>query len=1294
MPSSAPDSPRRRIFSVPARALRLARPLAWLLGAAYFAFVLLVLVLRYAVMPHVADYRGDLERALSATLHLPVAVAAVEGDWQGLRPKLVLHKLQIRDSAGRPALSFDHVEAVLAWSTLFHLEPRLHLLGVDAPVLDIRRDAAGRLFVAGLAVDTGDTRPGFADWLLRQNHLAVSDATVTWTDEMRAAPPLTLSHVNLVVDNGGSRHRFGLTAEPPGHLAEKLDLRGDLHGRDLAAPDRWRGELYVDLPRTDLAVWRTWIDYPVELPRGHGALRLWLDFAALRPTAVTADVALDGVSVRLAPELPMLELGNLSGRLQFAHEGDAWQVATRRLALATADGVAIAPADVSLRWHSHGGEFSATRLDLGDLLRLSAHLPLAEPVRRELDRYAPRGRLRNCTFTWGGDAQHPFRRYRIEGSFDGLTLSPGGAIPGVAGLSGSIAGDQAGGRVDIASRDAALDLPTVFPESRIALASLDANLEWTRSGEDFSIELTRASFRNADAEGRASGHYRRRRAGTPGEIDLDAKLTRGEGNAVWRYLPHAVNADTRNWLRDGVTEGRADDVTLKLKGDLAHFPFTDRSGVFRIQGRFRGATLKPAPGWPAIEDITGDLLFDAARMRIGASQGQILGATVGPVVAEIADLEAPEELLTVEGKARGPTAAFLRFIEASPVGERIDHFTEDMRGIGNGELELKLSMPLRHVVDTRVTGGYRFDGNKLAVAPGVPALDDVRGRIEFSEKALGAKDIRARALGGAMSLDIRTQNEGQVAVDARGEISIAQLRQQMPSPLFDHLSGSSRWEGTVRVKKKNPEIRIASDLRGIASSLPEPFNKTAAESRALVVERKTPDPRLFPKATRAALRDELDVSLARALQFQWIRMADETGAMHTERALAAVGANPPRLPERGALLAVNMPRLDADLLRRFAGGAGRDASTPALPSFTQIDIRADEAVAFGRSLHELRLAGSSRNERWTAELKSREMTGRFDWSGEGKGRLAGRIAQLVLPASTAPAATAGGSALGDEVDELPALDLTFDRFVFGERDFGSVRIVAENTGSLWHATIDVQNADVTLNADGRWRRGTDAPETQVDFKLKAGSIENTLKRIGYPNAVRRGSATLEGKLTWDAAPVSPDIPTLAGSIRFEARDGQFAKLEPGVGRLLGVISLQSLPRRITLDFRDVFSEGFAFDRIEGEATLARGVADTRDLEIRGPAARVAMQGSFDLNQETQNLRVRVQPALGESVATGALLAHPAVGATAWVFNKLFGNPLDKIFAYEYAVSGSWADPKVEKVGGPGRKDAAAEARTP
>lgn len=188
-----------------------------------FGFIAIVLVLRYLVIPHIADYRDDLARGLTAALNLPVAIGAIEADWQGLRPKLVLHRLEIRDAADRPALSFDNVEAVLAWNSLLYLEPRLHSIGVHAPVLNVRRDAGGKIFVAGLAVDTSDTRPGFGDWVLRQSHVIVNDATITWTDEMRDARPLSLGQVNFALDNSGSRHRFGVTAVPPGELATQSE---------------------------------------------------------------------------------------------------------------------------------------------------------------------------------------------------------------------------------------------------------------------------------------------------------------------------------------------------------------------------------------------------------------------------------------------------------------------------------------------------------------------------------------------------------------------------------------------------------------------------------------------------------------------------------------------------------------------------------------------------------------------------------------------------------------------------------------------------------------------------------------------------------------------------------------------------------------------------------------------------------------------------------------------------------------------------------------------------------------
>jgi uncharacterized protein YhdP len=152
--------------------------------------------------------------------------------------------------------------------------------------------------------------------------------------------------------------------------------------------------------------------------------------------------------------------------------------------------------------------------------------------------------------------------------------------------------------------------------------------------------------------------------------------------------------------------------------------------------------------------------------------------------------------------------------------------------------------------------------------------------------------------------------------------------------------------------------------------------------------------------------------------------------------------------------------------------------------------------------------------------------------------------------------------------------------------------------------------------------------------------------------------------------------------------GQFLKADPGVGRLLGVLSLQSLPRRITLDFRDVFSDGFAFDSINGDVQIAAGIMSTTDLRMVGPAATVDISGSVDIARETQQLRVRVLPALSTSISAGAaalFIANPlvgaAVGAGTLLAQKVLKDPFEQLFSYEYAVTGGWSDPIVERVSG-------------
>ncbi len=1273
--------------------------LLWVLTLAYFLFALLVLALRYAVLPQIESYRPDIERMIGSAINRPVGIRRIEAHWAGLRPALHLDGFEIRDAEGRAALAFDEVETELAWSSLWHFELRLARLEFNAPMLQLRRDKAGRYYAAGLEITPQPgSEEGFADWLLAQDRVVIRDATIAWHDELRGAPPLELKRLNFQLDNNGKRHRFGLTAEPPRQLAARIDIRGDFKGRDIDLLDSWKGEAYAELDYADLAVWRTWIDYPVALPQGNGALRLWLGFAGKQPVSATADVRLADVRLQLRPDLPELDLVLLEGRIAGRRLDDGFDAELKRLSLATRNGLSLPPTDLKLSWRNAAanrpaqGSATANGLDLGVLADLAGHLPFDDANRARLAKHAPRGRVFDLKLDWtsAADKLTALEKWNIKGRFEGLGLSALGPVPGMAGLNGKLSGNEKGGSVTLDGLKTVFELPTIFSEPRLELEAFAAEADWRQGADGLQVSLKKASFHNRDAAGEAGGTWHYLEKG-PGQVELEARLTRGSGDAVWRYMPLVVGQNVRDWLRTSIVGGKASDTTLKLRGDLSNYPFRDgKDGLFEVRGKFKDATLRYADGWPEINEIDGELLFSGQRMLITGKSGRTFGARLHEVRAEIADLEQVEELLSVSGKVSGPTADFLRFIESSPVGERIDHFTDEMQAEGSGELDLKLALPLRKMSGSKIDGSYRFDGNRLVVDSDLPPLTEVRGTLRFTGDHLEARGIRGNLLAMPLSVDIRTAGDGNLQVNATGEASIAALRKQSNHPLLDHLAGGAKWTGAVRVRKNSAEVRISSNLVGLSSSLPEPFNKPATEAMNLSFERKPPpEPAVRPGAKPAATprgqaQDMLEVALGRALRLQLVRRHEENRSTIT-RGLLAVGDTGAALPEKNMNVVVNLPRLDIGfwraLLDNGSDGAGREgALLPSLPT-VQFDLRAADLAFQDKSFHDVRVTGSrAENSPSTRfDLKSREVTGNFEWNSSGAGKLTGRIAQFAVPeAAASPAALQARTS--EVIDRIPALDITVDQLSFKERALGNVRVVAENREGFWNARIDVKNEDGVLEANGRWRRSPTQADTRVEFKVDARHLDKMLARLGYPDAVRRGNANLAGNLSWNGSPFTIDYPSLAGSLKLDAASGQFVKLEPGVGRLLGILSLQSLPRRITLDFRDVFSEGFAFDGISGQFAVARGVMETRDLQIQGPSAKVLMSGAINLGAETQDLKVRVQPAVGETLAVGAMIANPIAGAVVWAAQKLFKDPLDQAFAFEYGVTGSWADPKVEKLG--------------
>lgn len=1318
--------------------VRVFRVLSWAATLLYFAVALLVIVLRYGVLPQIENYRGDIEQAISAAIQQPVRIRAIEAHWVGLRPVLNLQGVEIRDAVGDSLLNLEHVTAEPAWDSLLYGELRLARLELLAPHIVLSRDKSGRFFAAGLEITPQKTdRNVFSLWLFAQHQIIIRDAVITWQDFLRNAPPLELKHLNFQLDNNKPSHRFGFTAEPPHALATRLDMRGNLKSRDLDQLATWSGETYAEIDYADLAGWRAWVDYPVAIPQGSGALRLWLDFANAQLTAATADVRLADVRLQLRPDLPELDLLKLDGRLTAKRLDGGFSGSSKHLALTTRNGLTLPPTDVTLRWQNKtpqqttlaeirlldlipyakktaphennkpSGSFTANQLDLDALSKLAAFLPLNATAREQLNRYSPQGKLAELSLNWQGPMD-ALQHWSINSRLTSLGVSSLGPITRMTGINGHIAGTDQGGTIELDGRNSTIALPTIFAEPNLALDTFTTQAKWEKTANGLSIQLIKTTFSNPDAAGEASGSWHALPAG-PGEIDLVAHLARGNGNAVWRYIPLVVSQATRDWLRTGILAGTASEASLVLKGDLRRFPFRggpskNQGGRFEVRGKFHAATLDYATGWPNITGIDGELLFAGEHMLITGKTGRIFGVDLRDVRAEIIDLETPEELLTVTGKAAGPTPDFLRYIEASPVGTRIDHFTESMKAAGTGELDLKLDLPLRRMEHAKVAGKYRFDGNRLTVDADLPPLADVRGQLQFSADHLEARDIRGTLLGMPLTANITTSNNG-VQVNTTGEMTVAALRRQFAHPVFDHLSGGAKWNGDIRVKNKSADVKITSNLVGLSSSLPEPFNKSAKEPLAASFERHTltsthtdidstqkvgdgdtAQSKTAAKPSRATPlltpipRDMLDIRLGPVARLQLSRRQDVSPAVITQ-GLLTLGDISAALPERQLLVAMNLPKLDADAWRRLllVNTGGNQKAAPSLPA-VQFDLRVADLKLFDKHLHDVRATGGRADALVTrGELKSRELSGNLEWQSAGKGKLIARLDKFFIPETSATPASLQAQA-NEVINDLPALDISISELSLKNRPLGSVHLTAENRDAAWHTVISVKNDEDILSIKGRWRPPPTQSETQIDFDLASSNIEKTLFRLSYPESLRSERVNLTGRFTWRGAPLTIDYPSLNGKLKINTGKGQIKKLEPGVGRLLGIFSLQTLIRRVTLDFRDVFGEGFAFDSIRGEFDFINGVMDTTDLKINAPSAKIFLKGSINLLNETQDIQARVQPALGESVAVGAMIANPIAGAAVWAAQKILKDPFGQIFTFEYQITGPWSDPKVNKLG--------------
>ena len=1248
-----------------------------LLGLFFVTFLSAIVAIQYYFLPHFDDYKERITDKISQTLGQKVTIGEIQAKWDGLDPHLSILNMDIYDKDNRVALSLDQVEASLSWTSIPMLEPRLASLAIYKPKLTIRREVDGTVYVAGISM-SGPSQPAFPNWLLRQASVNVIDADIVWQDEFRHAPELALNQFNLQLENPAwdslrGRHEFSLKATPSAGASKPIDIRGNVLGKDVDHLAQWHGTLYGKIEGTDLAAWRNWIDYPLDLREGHGAAQFWVDFADQKIEAFTSDLLLNNVATRLPHHginpAEETQFSTIAGRVKWGKLPDGEEIQGENLRLITSDNLNMKSGKFAISNRLIAGQkvtkgdVNLNEIQLETLGKITAYFDLPSNIEQAISETEPAGKLTNLKLTWLSEGE-TLPKFSLGADFSKLGLKPYAkySTPGFTNLAGKLKIDQDQGTLNLQTKSATLNFPGIL-RLPVPADNLSGEIKWQAKKDFLNIDFNRLFIKNAHFNGEVDGSYKQKDGGVH-FIDLTSHIANINLQYGRYYYPLSLSKGTLDWLDTSILSGHGEDVNLVLKGDLKDYPWNGKNGQLKVTGKVKDALLDHSTGWPKIEGINLDMLFEGKRMELNVTAGHAFGNQIKKAKVSIPDLIIDDNVLDVSGEAQGPVPETIKYINNSPIEKIANGFTDYLKTTGNGKLLLNLHIPLTKVASSKVKGSYTVINGSMQ-SESIPELSQLNGALEFTESSVNTNNVKALAYGGPAQFSINTDKNHNIQIQANGHVVDTGLRKSFGALVPNSITGSADWSAKAQISNNKSDVIIRSNLIGINSNLPFPLRKSANEQMLLVIDKKQINP----------TQDVVKVSLGNAVNAKFARVS-QNGTSKIDRGDIAINATSEINQLKGIALHGELESINVD---DWLDHLDKNSSTTSQSgiAINRVDLTTNQLDIFDRRVNSVKINAKASDKNWLISLKSNEINGDIKWSPEGNGKVIANLSNLIFPEPTLDSAKKITNNAPTQLNvKYPTLDIVAENFEINKKKMGRLELQAkEQLGNWGIDKLRLINPDGVLSANGEWNNWKRKPNTLIRFNWDISDIGKALKRLNYGDIAKGGTAEISGQLRWAGSPHEFDVPNLAGTLHLDAKKGQILKAEPGVARLFGVLSLQNLPRRLTLDFKDLFSSGFAFDKISADVNINKGVMHSDNFKMEGPAAKVEIRGDTDLDKETLNLHVKAIPYVSDTVSLAAFAGGPAVGAAAYIAQKILKDPLNKIAETEYEIVGTWTDPQ-------------------
>lgn len=1243
----------------------------------YFAILIIVIAVLSSIFraltPWASQYKSQVEHHLSTLLGEKVTISSMETGWYWFEPVVKLHEVDIRKGTQTIVQFNKLLVGINLFSSLWHWQIQPGVLYIDGVKLTARQ-LQDRWQIDGLSakktplhLQQQDYTPVLA-WILAQQKIIIKQLSLDIY--LQDGTLIPMDNVNLLIGQKGGRYRLKGSASLKQDIPTQLQLMGDLD-LDPYALTHTEGQVYFSAQNFLPAQWQgLWPQTRFHVLDGKTNVQLWIDVKAGNIAKAQGQVQAIDLDWSDATTQNHYRIASLMGNVAWQLQQDGWLLTVDQLGLQLGD--TLWPQnEMKLGFVKSKNQWSfyAAHVLLTSLWSLDIAWPQAlEPFVAA----KTQGQLNNTQIrVTDGHVDY------LLTEFNALGWQAAAHYPGVANLAGVLHWQPDEGRLELDSENLKI---TPLKQPPIHLTTLNTAVDWKELANGKRVSVDRLVLRNPDLLLSGSGMADKVSGSSVGFINASVELSASNAEQWLRYIPaNHLKRKLNTWLKKDIHRINKIVGQLTINGEAADFPFDNSAGTFEINAHVSGVDLRFAPHWPISKDIEAYVHVNKRLLDADVVYANLQGVFADQVNVIMKDIGKGRETLLVHGKVNTTTNKAQTYILASPLKKKLTalHMLHMQGGMA---LDLRLEVPLYPENDEVLAlGDISFTNNSIHVQHSLSDinLDEVNGTLQFDQEGVLDSSLNALVFNNPVTLLIQSVRDPKprTEVKIKGKTSIAVLQNHLSLPLLKLLQGDLWLEGLLVLTDDPGDLdhfQIKSSLVGVAVGLPSPLGKRAAQKVPLVLDVDfNPNKAVHLKVDYG---DRLNGDL-------WF--GGPHGQFSLQKGEIRIGpadARPQK--QQGLQIVGSLPSFDLQQWRDAVAKLPKTNEAGLLTALHFIDLKMHKATFFGHTLEDLSIKATRLPEQnWGVQIHQARVAASLRYSSKTN-TLTGIFNQLKLDKSDLPHKE---KQLTLNTKDMPNLDVRIQDFHYGKLNIGPTTLKMTHQEQEWLLDYcKINTPAYQIVASGKWQQDK---ETQIKVMMQIHDLADTLRRwdIGPVIEAAQGEVYLEGG--WAGSYSDFALAKLHGALTFAIRDGRITHLSEqteeklGFGKLLSILSLQTIPRRLKLDFSDLANDGYSFDILKGSFTINQGVMTTKDSYIDGPVAYAGMKGNLDIGRQLYDVDLRVSPHITASLPVVATIAGgPIAGIATWVASKIINQGMQQISAYTYKVSGPWKHPVVQQVG--------------